>query len=216
MGKYLDILKPDRRDQNASRQETLPAPESTPVGEKGGEAGSPSHGGSTPMTYTTKTTKEGSYSRTGGRGVGHQRPAPGATTKTTETTKVTALPAAAEQASPRAHPARELVERFLGMTLDEFERVGSCLEVAVPGLEQTLWFVPGLEQVDSLRAGGVRRGRIWTAAELRDLMAAPGMSHEDAVAIARAKLTYNATVTAGSPTDTTSGDLDARNREKDR
>ena len=108
-------------------------------------------------------------------------------------------PVSAQRAAEGRLPARSLIEECLGMTLAELERSDRCLEVAVPGLRTTLWFVPGPDAVERLRLNCIRRGRIWTAAELRDLMAAPGMTHEDALAIARAKLGFNATVAAVRP-----------------
>ena len=92
-------------------------------------------------------------------------------------------------------------ERILSMTLGQFEKTRCCLEVRVPGLSETLWFVSGDAGVQSLLAEGVRRGRIWTAGELRDLLAAPGMTHEDALPVARAKLAFNATVADVRPAE---------------
>lgn len=57
-------------------------------------------------------------------------------------------------------------ERLSRMPLDQFEREGSPLEVRVPWLPQTLWFVPGEMQVEVLTKRGISRGRIWTAQEL--------------------------------------------------
>ncbi len=82
----------------------------------------------------------------------------------------------------------------LGMTLRQFGGAGCCLEVQVPGLSETVSFVSGQEEVERLRKEGVPRGRIWTASELRDLIAAPGMTHEDALAVARVKLMFNAQI----------------------
>ena len=90
-------------------------------------------------------------------------------------------------------------EGLLGMTLTQFEDARCCLEVQVPGLRETLWFVPGLREAGSLQAGGIPRGRIWTAAELRDLMAAPGMTQDDAIAIARTKIAFGAEIVEAGP-----------------
>jgi len=69
-----------------------------------------------------------------------------------------------------------------------------CLEVQVPGLGDTLWFVPTDHDVDRLVAEGISRGRVWTAKELRTLITAPRLAHEDALSIARTKLAFDATV----------------------
>lgn len=67
-----------------------------------------------------------------------------------------------------AHVAEALP--FLGMPLDEFARRGASLEVRVPWLEVTLWMVPTDRDGAQLVAKGIRRGRIWTAGELIQLM----------------------------------------------
>lgn len=192
MGKYLDLLKPDRTEQETPRQETPASTESTPLS---GEGGLPSRGGSTPTTSAKKTTRGGPASTSGEGRVDHARPAPGGTTKTTETTKVPSAPPVGDPSRPRraAAPLPQ-ASRFLGMSLSEFAGVQSCLEVEVPDLRETLWFVSGPDQVEKLRLDGIRRGRIWTAAELRDLLKAPGMTTEEALSIARAKMAFSAHV----------------------
>lgn len=92
-------------------------------------------------------------------------------------------------------------EAVLAMALTQFEDARSCLEVQVPGVSETLWFVPGQREVESLLAEGVPRGRIWTAAELRELMTAPGLVHDDAVAVARAKIAFHAEVVDVRPSE---------------
>jgi hypothetical protein len=90
---------------------------------------------------------------------------------------------------------------ILDMTLSEFERGKSMLEVAVPGLGETLWFVPSSRHAEQLRQEGIRRGRVWTSAELRDLLAAPGLTHEAALSVARAKLAFSGTVVEVRPSE---------------
>ncbi len=62
------------------------------------------------------------------------------------------------------------------MTLSEFERTGSLLEVHVPWHPQHLWFAPTEADARLLVSEGVNRGDIWTARELKDLLAIPGLS----------------------------------------
>lgn len=102
---------------------------------------------------------------------------------------------------------REIQEYFqryrwiLEMPLSEFERANSMLEVAVPGLQETLWFVPSLRHAEQLRREGIRRGRVWTAAELQDLLAAPGLTHQTALSVARAKLAFSGTAVGIRPNE---------------
>lgn len=78
--------------------------------------------------------------------------------------------------------------------LSVFEKAACMIEIVVPGLSETLWFVSGDAQVEVLGREGVRRGRVWTATELRDLVQTPGITDEDAVGIARARMMFNANV----------------------
>jgi hypothetical protein len=55
---------------------------------------------------------------------------------------------------------------ILAMPLDEFVRKGKLLEVRVPWLGVTLWFVPEKRDADMLGREGVNRGRVWTTEEL--------------------------------------------------
>ena len=71
--------------------------------------------------------------------------------------------------------ALALETRILQMPLDRFGREGRSLEVQVPWLPETLWFVPGEKQAESLTKRGVSRGRIWTARELRFLWSIPSI-----------------------------------------
>jgi len=80
------------------------------------------------------------------------------------------------------------VAGLLAMPLDEYEREGAPLEIRVPWLDNTLWFVPADADADRLGGEAVGRGRIWTAAELGRLMALPGVTLEVVETLARAKL----------------------------
>jgi len=94
--------------------------------------------------------------------------------------------------------ARSVAEAlpFLAMTLEEFQARGALLEVRVPWLEVTLWFVPTDDDVDLLMAGGMRRGRIWTASELMQLLAIAGGTPETVSTITHAKLATDGEVVA--------------------
>lgn len=84
---------------------------------------------------------------------------------------------------------------FLVMSLDTFEQRGAMLEVAVPWLDKTLWFVPGEADVETLMKEGVSRGRIWTAKELMDLLAIPDLTKERVAKVAQVKVIFGGTVT---------------------
>ncbi len=95
---------------------------------------------------------------------------------------------------PRPPLDAALVAGLLGMPLDRFEREGCPLEVQVPWLLMTLWFVPTEADAEALAREGVNRGRIWTARELMDLMAIPGMTPEHVKIVAQAKLEFGGEV----------------------
>src|SRR5258708_1162046 len=80
------------------------------------------------------------------------------------------------------------VTEILSMPLSQFAKEDRAVQVRVPGLEETLWFVPRLEHIGRVMARGVHRGRIWTAGELTDLMKIGGGSRETAVTLARIKM----------------------------
>ena len=88
---------------------------------------------------------------------------------------------------------------ILDLSLRQFEGAHCSLEVQLPDVPGTIWFVSGAAEAEMLRTEGVRRGRIWTASELRDLLGAPGMTHQDAIAIAKAKAAFNGTVDGVRP-----------------
>lgn len=68
--------------------------------------------------------------------------------------------------------------RILQMPLYRFEREGRLLQVSVPWLSETLWFVPGEQQVERLTRRGIKRGRIWTARELNLLWSVPSVDQK--------------------------------------
>ena len=83
---------------------------------------------------------------------------------------------------------------FLQMALDEYGRAGAPLEVRVPWFPVTLWFVPDARHLRALVTEGVGRGRIWTAAELSDLLAGPGLALGEVRTIAYTKVFFGGEV----------------------
>jgi hypothetical protein len=80
---------------------------------------------------------------------------------------------------------------ILAMPLDEFASHGKLLEVRVSWLNVTLWFVPEERDAESLVRDGVSRGRMWTAAELMDVMTINERTSEELQAIALVKLAFD-------------------------
>jgi hypothetical protein len=88
------------------------------------------------------------------------------------------------------------VRTFLDMPLGEFQHRGALIEVRVPWLDVSLWMVPGEQDVAMLLAEGVSRGRIWTAAELLNLMSITPRTPDDAQTITHAKLAIDGEISA--------------------
>ncbi len=59
--------------------------------------------------------------------------------------------------------------RLMEMSLAEFEREGLAIEISVPWLDETLWWVPRIEHIADLVQHNVARGRVYTAKELTNL-----------------------------------------------
>ncbi len=95
---------------------------------------------------------------------------------------------------PGAPDFTEAIARLAGMPLDVFTQQGSPLEIKVPWLAVTLWFVPSEADAEALVQEGVSRGHIWTARELMDLLAIPGLTAEPVQTVARAKIEFNGEV----------------------
>ena len=87
----------------------------------------------------------------------------------------------------------ETVARLVAMPLDRYAHEGAPLEIQVPWLGQTLWFVPDERQSEAMINEGVRRGRIWTAEELMRVVPVPTRDVVQTIAIA--KLTLDGDVT---------------------
>ena len=107
--------------------------------------------------------------------------------------------------SPQAIPRLELTPAgprhvaealpFLAMPLDVLARAGASLEVCVPWLDVTLWMAPTDRDAAAIMAEGIGRGRIWTAAELIDLMAIADRTREPVKTVTHAKLELDGEIT---------------------
>jgi hypothetical protein len=93
-------------------------------------------------------------------------------------------------ASSGAEAVDALMSPLIAMPLDVFARNGQWLEVRVPWVKVTLWFVPEERDAETLGGEGVHRGRVWTARELIGVMAITGRS-EALPSITLAKLTFD-------------------------
>jgi hypothetical protein len=83
------------------------------------------------------------------------------------------------------------------MSLPDFVATGQPVEFLVPWLPDTLWIVPTERDLAALVAEGVSRGRIWTAAELLQLVAVATTDGEHGLRIvARAKLEFGGEIVA--------------------
>jgi hypothetical protein len=72
----------------------------------------------------------------------------------------------------------------------------SVLEIRVPFLTDTLFFVSSLNEVSPLLSEGITRGRIWTANELNDLFNTPGLGPRGRLKIALARALFDGEVIA--------------------
>ena len=118
------------------------------------------------------------------------------------------LKGAQSESHPTPGPEREPLDAsrepegaslFLGMRLAEFEREGAALEIRVPWHGETLWFVPTEADATVLASRGILRGRIFTAAELRYLMSAPGLTADQVRAVAQVKAEFSGRLTKVRP-----------------
>jgi hypothetical protein len=88
------------------------------------------------------------------------------------------------------------VTRLLQMTLKEFELGGRLVQVRVPWLPETLWFVSGERQVETLIRRGISRGRIWTARELMFLWTTRPLDQQTAERIGHIKAELGGEITS--------------------
>ena len=84
--------------------------------------------------------------------------------------------------------------RILQMSLSQFEREGCPLQIQVPGVPETLWFVPGDRERETLVNRGIGHGRIWTARELMEIWKIPSPPREQVQTLARIKAEFDAEV----------------------
>lgn len=117
----------------------------------------------------------------------------------------TELRDALQSAKPELLSFLSLQERLLSMTLEQFGQQSYALEVSVASFPSTLWFVPRESGAEALRRKGVRRGRIWTADELTNLIGIPGLSREQALTIARMKAAFCGEIASVEVPDGASG-----------
>jgi hypothetical protein len=75
----------------------------------------------------------------------------------------------------------------LNIDLEVFEREGRLLEIRVSWLDQSLWFVPSMVNAEGLIKLGVSRSCIWTARELRELLAISDLTADCVWTVATAK-----------------------------
>lgn len=102
------------------------------------------------------------------------------------------------------------VAELVAMPLDRFAREGHCLEVRVPWLDVTLWFVPEERDAAAIGRTGTSRGRVWTASELMALMALPDRTPAIVETVARAKLAVDGDIVEVRPAGPWRRDEDPR------
>jgi len=85
------------------------------------------------------------------------------------------------------------------MPLDQFAREGQLLEVRVPWLDVTVWFVPEERDAAMLGHEGIGRGRVWTARELATLMALPDRTRSVVRALTHAKCAVDGDIVEARP-----------------
>jgi hypothetical protein len=91
------------------------------------------------------------------------------------------------------------VTEILAIPLDRFAREGQCLEVLVPWLDVTLWFVPEQRDAAAVERSSASRGRVWTVNELKALMALRERTRAIVETIARAKLAVDGDIVEVRP-----------------
>jgi hypothetical protein len=85
------------------------------------------------------------------------------------------------------------VARLLDLPLGAFGEAAQILEIRVPWDPGPLWFVPTPGDAEMLVAEGINLGRIWTAANLAQLLAA-GVTKAEAQRVARTRIAFEADV----------------------
>lgn len=92
-------------------------------------------------------------------------------------------------------PRSEVAPPSFPAMLADFSARGDLHEVCVPGLDVTLWLVPTPSDAATLMAQGISRGRIWTAAELKDFLSTDDRSPATWTAIIMAKVVMAGEIT---------------------
>jgi hypothetical protein len=101
--------------------------------------------------------------------------------------RLTAEAAPAATAPPDPDPVE--LARVLALPLDRLDVV---LTVRTPWWPNPLYFVPGEADAEALVAAGeATRGAIWTARELLDLVAMPGLEPAGVQTVVRAKVAFD-------------------------
>jgi hypothetical protein len=98
--------------------------------------------------------------------------------------------------------ALSLEARLLQMPLDQFECEGCPIEVRVPGLEKTIWFVPSERHIEKFVQRDIPRGRIWIVRELRTLWGGGSEALKNAITLARIKVALDGEVVSVENTRT--------------
>ena len=98
-------------------------------------------------------------------------------------------------------PAKPSPAAIVAALVGDFARHGATHEIRFPGVPETLFLVPTPSEGERFAAQeGISRGRIWTAQELADLLAAaPGVRPADFAAVALAKLVFDGEVVEVRP-----------------
>lgn len=103
--------------------------------------------------------------------------------------------AAARTQAPTVEPMESAAPRLTRELIEDFAAHGAVTEIRVPGIPETLFMAPTLDDARRLMVWeGVSRGRIWTAAELADVVTIPNRTPETWAAIAIAKITFDGDV----------------------
>lgn len=92
------------------------------------------------------------------------------------------------QASLLDEPLR--VQGLNALPLAEFEKGARAVEFTCPLVSVTLFLVPHAKYIPSLLERGIKRGRIWLADEVRDLLVAR-VSRTDLKKIVESKLLFD-------------------------
>ena len=99
-------------------------------------------------------------------------------------------------------------QRVLEMSLASFEASGLAIELTVPGIAQTLWWVPTDAHARLLVRRGISRGRIWTAKELTYIDHIDSISRHEIRQLAILKVQFGLQILSVTDDDAAEGDND--------